>query len=335
MDRLPRPGDLYRHYTDKIYQVITVAVHAQTGEQMAVYQAMFGEFGVYAGSLEWFLGEIDREKYPQVAQRYLFEKIEKTGTGKTEIGKTGTGKTGTGKIGIEEAGISGAGIEGIKGTEINEAGIKEEEAGINEAGIAKKIRTADARSGKAALASDSGAKRGGFRPGVPVQAGYQQELSRKPAFQIAAMGQEFQTEPAGADLGQEIRPRIQSPAESRRALRQEAEKPGRDSYYQEKRRRQIEEREQRRGMFRKPQKHESATEELRANPCLLRFLDADTYEQKYQVLNDIQDDITDRLIDDIAVVLDVVIPEGPLNDRYHQLRNIILTRQKYETDRFR
>jgi len=45
--------------------------------------------------------------------------------------------------------------------------------------------------------------------------------------------------------------------------------------------------------------------------------------------------MTDRLIDDIAVVLDVVIPEGAMNDRFHQLRNIILTRQKYETSRFR
>ena len=73
----------------------------------------------------------------------------------------------------------------------------------------------------------------------------------------------------------------------------------------------------------------------RANPCLLKFLEADTYEEKFQVLNEIQDDITDRLIDDIAVVLDVVIPEGELNDRFRQLRNIILTRQKYEIKRLR
>ncbi len=97
----------------------------------------------------------------------------------------------------------------------------------------------------------------------------------------------------------------------------------------------MEEREQRRELFRKSERNESATEELRANPCLIKFLEADTYEEKFHVLNEIQNDITDRLIDDIAVVLDVVIPEGALNDRFHQLRNIILTRQKYETNRFR
>ncbi len=97
----------------------------------------------------------------------------------------------------------------------------------------------------------------------------------------------------------------------------------------------MEEREQRREMFRKSDRNKSATEELRANPCLMKFLEADTYEERFHVLNEIQNDITDRLIDDIAVVLDVVIPEGALNDRFHQLRNIILTRQKYETSRFR
>ena len=131
-------------------------------------------------------------------------------------------------------------------------------------------------------------------------------------------------------------PRTQSPAESKRAFRQiTAETAKEGASYYEKRRRQMEEREQRREMFRKTQRHESATEELRANPCLMKFLEADTYEEKYHVLNEIQNDMTDRLIDDIAVVLDVVIPEGAMNDRFHQLRNIILTRQKYETSRFR
>ena len=132
------------------------------------------------------------------------------------------------------------------------------------------------------------------------------------------------------------RPRTQRPAASKRALQQDAgEETDQDSDYFQKRRRQIAEREQRREQFRRPERHESATDELRANPNLLKFLDADTYEKKYRVLNEIQDDMTNRLIDDIAVVLDVVIPEGALSDRYYQLKNIILTRQKYEKTRLR
>ena len=63
---------------------------------------------------------------------------------------------------------------------------------------------------------------------------------------------------------------------------------------------------------------------------LLSILDTATMEDKYQIVCDIKSDITDRLIDDLAVAVDVVIPEGKLSDRYEQLKYCIRTRQKYE-----
>lgn len=71
-----------------------------------------------------------------------------------------------------------------------------------------------------------------------------------------------------------------------------------------------------------------------ANPVLLEFLDADTLEQKYQILKRLGNSITDRLIDDFAVVLDLVIPEGALDYRYQQLLNSVRTMQQYENTRF-
>lgn len=82
---------------------------------------------------------------------------------------------------------------------------------------------------------------------------------------------------------------------------------------------------------------ESEDEDLSGvNQNLLAFLDADDVQEKYEILNNMSmDEIDDQLIDTMAVSLDVVIPEGPVDMRLLQLKNILKTRGQYEQKRFR
>ncbi|MCD7982464.1 MAG: DUF1653 domain-containing protein [Clostridiales bacterium] len=71
------------------------------------------------------------------------------------------------------------------------------------------------------------------------------------------------------------------------------------------------------------------------NPWLDKILDARDFDEKYRIVCDMHRDITDQLIDDIAVVMDIAIPDGDLKSRYEQLKYCLRTRQKYEMRRLR
>ncbi len=188
MDQTPKPGELYRHFKNKLYQIVTVATHSETGEKLVIYQALYDDFGIYARPLDMFVSEVDHEKYPDVKQKYRFERITPQ-TKQTDMQ--------------------------AKSEAVRQSAAKMPEAG-----------SVQVQTSKAQVAD--------------------------------------------------------------------------------------------------------ADDDQAPDPRLMEFLDADTFEEKYNILVSMRDIITDRLIDDIAVVMDVVVPEGPLQKRYDDLKNTIKTRQYYE-----
>lgn len=199
MERVPKNGEIYRHFKNKLYQIIGIATHSETKEPLVIYQALYGGFGMYARPLAMFVSEVDHNKYPDVKQKYRFTRVEMNAAGTWHC--------------VEE----------------------EDHTGIVE------------------IRSDS----------------------KNAAEQQSDLKNVAKQQETGI----------------------QAENP----------------------------------DEERPDPKLMEYLDAETFDEKYNVLVSMRDCITDKLVDDIAVVMDVVIPEGDLMNRYDALKMALRTKQKYES----
>ena len=227
-ERIPVSGEIYRHFKNKLYQIVAIATHSETGEKLVIYQALYGDFGVYARPLTMFTSEVDHEKYPEVTQKYRFELVERE---KKEDVQDQSGDTGT-----------------------------------------QENKSVPSSTGRTILQNQNGRNA---------------DTSVRENERVSGDISVQSNKAVSGDVGAQ---------ESKGA---------------------------------------SSDTEEQVEPKLMEFLDADSFEEKYNILTSMRDIITDKMINNMAVVLDVVIPEGDLDDRYEQLKQCIRTRQRFESTRLR
>ncbi len=76
MRELPKAGERYRHFKGTVYEVLAVARHTETMEELVVYRDSGNPDAVYARPMIMFMSETDRNKYPDCTADYRFTRID-------------------------------------------------------------------------------------------------------------------------------------------------------------------------------------------------------------------------------------------------------------------
>lgn len=236
MTFIPKPHEIYKHFKGNLYQVVTIAEHSETGEQLVIYQALYGDFKTYARPLAMFTGEVDREKYPEVTQRFRFE-------------------------------LQGADAD-------------------------RQIREADAVSGtRTSTAQATAVQATAVQTAAQVTPAVTQSAATQ-ATPTMAQPTTAQTTLAGT----------QPTAVPEKAV---------------------------------PSAEPAEDEEPSLDPLVLEFLDADSYEEKLNILAGLHHRITNEMITTMAISCDIEVNDGEPEERYEELKNCLLTMEKFECNRLR
>ena len=80
-----RIGDIVRHFkrelvleqsSEYLYKIIAFARHSENEEKLVIYQGLYAPYKTCARPYEMFISEVDKIKYPDIKQKYRFEKVD-------------------------------------------------------------------------------------------------------------------------------------------------------------------------------------------------------------------------------------------------------------------
>ena len=72
LERSVKEGQVYRHFKGSLHRIICIALDSETMKEMVVYNHI-SDGSIWVRDKEMFLSLVDKDKYPDVKQKYRFE----------------------------------------------------------------------------------------------------------------------------------------------------------------------------------------------------------------------------------------------------------------------
>jgi hypothetical protein len=77
MSRKIKINSIYKHFKGNLYKVIAIGKYSEDERLMVVYQALYGNNDIWIRDYDMFNSFVDKEKYPNIKQKYRFEEVKK------------------------------------------------------------------------------------------------------------------------------------------------------------------------------------------------------------------------------------------------------------------